>query len=78
MIELIVMEIGMLMAFITGYILGSNKNTKKENPIKRIKLHHEKKMTEQAIERHNKDLEVTLNNINNYDGTGANQKKYGN
>jgi hypothetical protein len=78
MIELIIMEIGMLMAFIVGYIFGISKDSKKENPIKRIKLHHEKKINEKEENRRKDELEITMANINNYDGTGANQRKYNN
>lgn len=78
MIELIVTEIGMLMAFIVGYIFGNKKDVTRNNPIKKIKLHHEKKVNEKEMERHNEDIQITMANINNYDGTGAKQMNYKN
>ncbi len=78
MTELIVTEIGMILAFIVGYIFG--KNSKSSTTYGKLKMtKHDKEMKkkqDEKFEKDNDDLQTTLDNINNYDGTGAGQKKY--
>ena len=74
MIELILTEIGMLLAFVVGFILG--KTGKVNNPVESLKLYKQKKKAEQKNKEQINDEEITLHNINNYNGTGAGQKKY--
>jgi hypothetical protein len=72
--ELIVTEIGMLLAFIVGFIFG--KYSKSKPAIGKIKLTKTEQKRKEQEDRANDDLQITLDNINNYNGTGVGQKKY--
>ncbi len=80
MTELIVTEIGMLLAFIVGYIFGKNSRSNTNSVVGKIKMTKSEKKAQQDkkddIIRRNEELQITLDNINNYNGSALGQKDY--
>ena len=80
MTELIVTEIGMLLAFIVGYIFGKNSRSNTNSVVGKIKMTKSEKKAQQDkkddIIRRNEELQITLDNINNYNGSAIGQKDY--
>ena len=80
MTELIVTEIGMLLAFIVGYIFGKNSRSNTNSVVGKIKMTKSEKKAQQDkkddIIRRNEELQITLDNINNYNGSATGQKDY--
>lgn len=69
-IDNIIFGIFMLLAFYLGTRVGNSKNTTL-NPVKIIK---ENKINKEK-ELKNRQTEIMLSNIDNYDGTGLGQKE---
>ncbi len=74
MMELVITEIGMLLAFIVGYIFG--KGAKSKPILGKLRMSKKEKQARAQYEKESDDLQTTLDNINNYNGTGVGQKKY--
>lgn len=74
---LIVFGIFMTTSFVIGIYLGQklNKNEQIEiNPIKALEEHIEDRKIKKEIKEETSKLEIMLDNIDNYDGTGIGQK----
>ena len=75
--ELIVFGIFIMSSFIIGVILGQklNRNEKIEvNPVKAIEDYKEEREYKREIQQEQTKLDIMLENIDNYDGTGIGQK----
>ena len=74
---LIVFGIFVTTSFVIGVYLGQklNRNEKIEvNPIKVVEEHIEENKIKKEIKEETSKLEIMLDNIDNYDGTGIGQK----
>lgn len=74
---LIVFGIFVTTSFVIGVYLGQklNRNEKIEvNPIKVVEEHIEENKIKREIKEETSKLEIMLDNIDNYDGTGIGQK----
>lgn len=74
---LIVFGIFMTTSFVIGVYMGQklNRNEKIEvNPIKVVEEHIEDRKIKKEIKEETSKLEIMLDNIDNYDGTGIGQK----
>lgn len=75
--ELIVFGIFIMSSFVIGVILGQklNRNEKIEvNPVKAIEDYKEERQYKKEIQQEQTKLDIMLENIDNYDGTGIGQK----
>lgn len=75
--ELIVFGIFIMSSFVIGVILGQklNRNEKIEvNPVKAIEDYKEEREYKREIQQEQTKLDIMLENIDNYDGTGIGQK----
>lgn len=75
--ELIVFGIFIMSSFVIGVILGQklNRNEKIEvNPVKAIENYKEEREYKKEIQQEQTKLDIMLENIDNYDGTGIGQK----
>lgn len=75
--ELIVFGIFIISSFVIGVILGQklNRNEKIEvNPVKAIEDYKEERQYKKEIQQEQTKLDIMLENIDNYDGTGIGQK----
>lgn len=75
--ELIVFGIFIMSSFIIGVILGQklNRNEKIEvNPVKAIEDYKEERQYKKETQQEQTKLDIMLENIDNYDGTGIGQK----
>lgn len=75
--ELIVFGIFIMSSFVIGVILGQklNRNEKIEvNPVKAIEDYKEERQYKKEIQQEQSKLDIMLENIDNYDGTGIGQK----
>ena len=76
--ELVVFGIFIMSSFVIGVILGQklNRNEKIEvNPVKAIEDYKEEREYKKEIQQEQTKLDIMLENIDNYDGTGIGQKK---
>lgn len=77
MVELIVFGIFIMSSFVIGVILGQklNRNEKIEvNPVKAIEDYKEERQYKKETQQEQTKLDIMLENIDNYDGTGIGQK----
>ena len=77
MVELIIFGIFIMSSFVIGVILGQklNRNEKIEvNPVKAIEDYKEEREYKKEIQQEQTKLDIMLENIDNYDGTGIGQK----
>lgn len=75
--ELIVFGIFIMSSFVIGVILGQklNRNEKIEvNPVKAIEDYKEERQYKKETQQEQTKLDIMLENIDNYDGTGIGQK----
>lgn len=75
--ELVVFGIFIMSSFVIGVILGQklNRNEKIEvNPVKAIEDYKEEREYKKEIQQEQTKLDIMLENIDNYDGTGIGQK----
>lgn len=75
--ELIVFGLFIMSSFVIGVILGQklNRNEKIEiNPVKAIEDYKEEREYKKEVKEEMSKLDIMLENIDNYDGTGIGQK----